>query len=104
MTDLEGLTRNYRTAFLRYLPRHEEAALDAGYQLGRSAVADGVSILELVRVHHEVLREVLQETPSDELADLVTTASEFFLEVLAPFDMTQRGLLEHRAQPDQPDA
>ena len=104
MTDLEGLTRNYRTAFLRYLPRREEAALAAAYQLGRAAVAEGVSILELVRVHHEVLLDVLRDTPPDELPGLVTTASEFFLEVLAPFDMTQRGLLENRPNPEAPEA
>jgi hypothetical protein len=94
MTSLDDLTRNYRTAFLRYLPRHEEAALTSGYQLGRSAVAEGVSILELARVHHDVLLEVLRDTPADELAAVATAASEFLLEVLATYDMTQRALLE----------
>ena len=102
MTDLEGLARNYRTAFLRYLPRQEEAALAAAYQLGRSAVAAGVSILELVRVHHEVLLEVLADTPAAELPGLVAAASDFFLEVLAPYDMAQRGFLEGRRPPEPP--
>ena len=96
MSQLEDLTRDYRTAFLRYLPRREEAPLNCGYELGRSAVAEGVSILELARVHHEVLLEALRETPHEELAELATSASEFFLEVLATFDMAQRSLLDRR--------
>ena len=31
---LDTLTRDYRAAFLRYLPRREEAALHTGYELG----------------------------------------------------------------------
>ncbi len=94
MTALEALTRNYRTAFLAYLPRREEAALLRGYELGRSAVADGLSLLDLVRVHHEVLLEVLRETPGDELAGVATAAAEFLMEVLATPEMARRGFLE----------
>jgi len=96
MTGLDDLTRDYRVAFLRYLPRREEAALSRGYELGRTAVTDGVSILELARIHHDVLLEALRETPPEELTQVATAASEFFLEVLATVDMTQRSLLEGR--------
>lgn len=94
MTAVEDLQRDYRAAFLRYLPRREEAALHSGYKLGRAAVTDGLSILELARVHHEVLLEVLRDTSSDDLTLVATAASEFFLEVLATFDMAQRGFHE----------
>ena len=46
MRELDDLTRDYRVAFLQYLPRREEAALSRGYELGRTAVTEGVSILE----------------------------------------------------------
>ena len=94
MIFLENLALDYRVAFLRYLPRREEAPLHSGYVLGRAAVAEGISILELARVHHEVLLDVLRETPSSELTEVATAASEFFLEVLATYDMAQRGFLE----------
>jgi hypothetical protein len=90
MTKLVDLTRDYRAAFLRYLPRREEAALHTGYELGRSAVTDGLSILDLAQIHHEVFLEVLIDTPSEDLARVATAASEFFLEVLATYDMAQR--------------
>ncbi len=94
MTALDDLVRDYRTAFLRYLPRREEAPLHHGYEIGRSAFADGLSLLELARVHHEVFLEVLQDTPTEDLSNVATAASEFFLEVLATYDMTQRGFLD----------
>ena len=97
MSALDELTQDYRVAFLRYLPRREEAALSRGYELGRAAVADGLSILELARVHHEIFLEVLRETPPAELPEIATAASEFLLEVLATFDMAQRAFLEGHA-------
>lgn len=94
MTGSDALARNYRAAFLRYLPRREEAALHSGYQLGRAAVTDGLSMLELARVHHDVLLEVLRDTQPEHLTEVATAASEFLLEVLATYDMTQRAFLE----------
>ena len=93
MTATENLARDYRAAFLRYLPRREEAALHSGYKLGRSAIADGLSILEVARVHHEVFLEVLRNTPPEQLTAVATAASEFFLEVLATYDMAHRSFL-----------
>ncbi|HYP46712.1 MAG TPA: phosphatase RsbU N-terminal domain-containing protein [Propionibacteriaceae bacterium] len=91
MTSLIDLERNYRAAFFRFLPSREEAALRTGYEIGRSAVADGLSILDLAQVHHQVFLEVLQSTAADELNSVATAASEFFLEVLATYDMAARG-------------
>jgi hypothetical protein len=94
MSDLPALTRDYRAAFLRYLPRREEAALTIGYELGRAAVTAGGSILDLARVHHDILVEVLTDTRPDEIAEVATAASEFFLEVLSTYDMAQRAFLD----------
>jgi hypothetical protein len=91
MASLDDVRRDYRAAFLRYLPRRDEAALHAGYELGRSAVVDGLSILDLAQLHHEVFLEVLRDTSSDDLGGVAAAASEFLVEVLATYDMTQRG-------------
>ncbi len=92
MTDLQHLQRDYRAAFLRYLPRRDEAPLRAGYEIGRAAVVDGLSILDLVQIHHEVLLEVLRDTSSDDLGAVAAGASEFLVEALATYDMTHRSL------------
>jgi len=77
MTDLEKVHRDYRAAFLRYLSRREEAALRVGSELGRSDVSEGLSILDLVQVHHEVFLEVLAGTRGEDLTLVSTAASEF---------------------------
>ncbi len=93
MTAPEKVHRDYRVAFLHYLSRREESALHVGYKLGRSAVSNGLSILDLVQVHHEVFLEVLEDTKGEDLTPVATAASEFLLEVLATYDMAQRGFL-----------
>ena len=90
MSPVEGLGRDYRAAFLRHLSRREEVTLHAGYELGRSALATGISLLEVVRVHHDVLIAVLRDTPPPEVQDVAEGASDFLLEVVASFDMSQR--------------
>ncbi len=96
MTTYEAVARNYRTSFLRYLPRHDEVALHSGYELGRAALTDGVSVLELVRIHHQVLIDVLQDTAPNDVPELTSAAADFLIEVLATVDMTQRALHETR--------
>ena len=98
-TAFDDLLQDYLTAFLGFLLRHDEAALHRGYEIGRSAVAGDVGLMELARVHHEVFLRVLQETPHEELADVVRAASEFLLQVLAPHDMAQRVFLDKQSPP-----
>jgi S-adenosylmethionine:diacylglycerol 3-amino-3-carboxypropyl transferase len=86
------LLRDYRVAFLRHLTRREESALHAGYELGRKALEARFGVLDVVRVHHDVLIEVLRGSPAQEAPELAAAASDFLLEVLASYDMTQRGL------------
>jgi hypothetical protein len=90
VTGDEALVRDYRAAFLRHLSRHEETSRAAGYDLGRAALAGGVGLLELVRVHHVVLAEVLRGSGADDVDAVAGAASDFLLEVLASYDMVQR--------------
>jgi hypothetical protein len=85
----EDLLRDYRTTFLRYLPRREESAMHAGYELGRAALACGRSLLDVVRVHHDILIEVLRDSPVEELPLIAGAASDFLTEVLASYAMAQ---------------
>jgi Phosphoserine phosphatase RsbU, N-terminal domain len=85
------LLRDYRAAFLRHLARREESALNTGYEIGRGALSGGLSLLDVVRVHHDVLIEVLRDSPPDEVPLVADAASDFLLEVLASYDMAQRG-------------
>jgi hypothetical protein len=84
----DALQRDYRVAFLRYVSRRDEVPLTIAYELGRRAVGERVSILELSAIHHEVFRMVIQETRPEDIDGAVEAASEFFLEVLATYHMT----------------
>jgi Phosphoserine phosphatase RsbU, N-terminal domain len=97
LTPLERLRQNYASAFLRYLARREEASLHAGYELGRAAIESQLSVLQLAQIHHDVLLGALQDNTDHDVTAVATAASEFFLEVLATFDMTSRGLLQNLA-------
>jgi hypothetical protein len=90
-TARDDLLRDYRAAFLRHLARREESALTTGYEIGRAALAGGLSLLDVVRAHHDVLTEVLRDSPADEAPLIAGAASDFLLEVLASYDMAQRG-------------
>jgi hypothetical protein len=94
VTAQDDAARDYRAAFLRFLSRREESARHAGYELGRAALATDLGLLTLVRVHHDVLIAVLRDTPADEVPAVAGAASDFLLEVLASFDMVQRGFRE----------
>ena len=90
VTTIADLTRDYRAALLRFLPAGAEDARTTGYAIGRRAVEDGIGLLDLAQVHHAVLVEVLEQSRPDECVAVASAASEFFLEVLATFDMTHR--------------
>jgi hypothetical protein len=91
----EALRRDYKTAFLRYLPKRDETALALAYDIGRSAVVDGTSVLVLTQIHHEVLREVVADSRRDEAERLIERAGEFLAEVLASVEMVRRALRGH---------
>lgn len=92
MSEVGDLTLDYRAAFQRYLPQRSEAALTSGYELGRRAIVQGVSLLDLVHVHHLVLAEILDDSPDEAMGEVTTAASEFLVEVLSTFDMAHRSL------------
>ncbi|PRY62643.1 phosphoserine phosphatase RsbU-like protein [Knoellia remsis] len=83
---VDRVRQSYRVAFLRYLPRREEAALLTGYDIGRAALKERVSVVALSAIHHEVLTEALLEDGAD-AAHTITSAEQFLAEVLAPFDL-----------------
>ena len=102
MTPVGDLQRDYRAAFLRHLSRRQEVTLHAGHELGRSALATDISLLEVVRVHHDVVIRVLGDTPPDEVREVAEAASDFLLEVVASFDMSQRRSPSGRGRPSRP--
>ena len=95
---VEDLTRDYRSGFLRYLPTAARPRMTTGYELGRRAARSGVSLLDLVEVHHQVLGEVLTEEPPPDTAEVMAAACEYFSEVLSTFEMAHRAVHDRAAK------
>ena len=91
----ERFRRDYAPAFLQYLSGRGEPGRTAAYELGRRAIPERLSVLDLARIHHSVLLDVLKtHRTSRELEHIARAASEFLVEALAVFEMTQRGFAE----------
>ena len=91
----------YDAAFSRYVSRPGETGLAAAYEIGRSAVAGGLSLLDLSAMHHAaLLRELRAARRPDGVEAVTVAASAFFGEVLATFEMARRGFLEAVAGAD----
>ena len=49
-------------------------------------------MLEIARLHHAVLLDVLDGSRQEDVRDIGSAAAEFLVEVLATYDMTHRSL------------
>jgi len=94
---LARLRQNYAAAFARYLIHRDEAALSAAYELGRHSLECGVSLLDVVEIHHEVIVDVLPGL--DGPHQLAEAAAAFLVEVLASFEMARRAFKDRSAPP-----
>ena len=88
---MSDLADRYASCFRAYLSRPHEETLQAAYELGRDAVRDGRSILDLAVAHHAALRAALEDAA---VATTLNAAEDFFLESVAAFEMVQRGFRE----------
>jgi serine phosphatase RsbU (regulator of sigma subunit)/anti-sigma regulatory factor (Ser/Thr protein kinase) len=86
----------YASAFHDYVTGTSgEQGLERAYELGRRAVSEGFSMLDLAAVHHESLAEALALAGSaEEHANAARAATEFAMESLSTFEMAQRGFRE----------
>lgn len=93
----QDFVQRYREGFDAYLRDRDERALSGAYQLGRSAVADELSVLDLAATHQDVLLERLgsrRDSPAE--VDVVRAAGDFFLESVSAFEVVRRALDDAR--------
>jgi hypothetical protein len=93
VTDIvDGYRSRYQHAFDRHLAAPAEETLRDAYELGRSAVREGLSVLDLAAVHHEALA-LAQERVNDP-PRATELGGEFFLESVSAYELVQLGLRE----------
>lgn len=101
---LTRLRLDYAPLLLRYLTQKDESGLQSAYYLGRDAMRQSVGLLEVVRMHNEAFLDVLATVKdTDEARAVARSASVILMDLIASFEMTQRGFMEIRgASPDRP--
>jgi len=94
--DRSNLETSYRQALTAYVvQRVEEAPLMEAFDIGRNALADGRSLLDLLSVHHSLMSSMLARSiRAGEMKRRLARADEFLNQVAAPFEMTHRGWRE----------
>ncbi len=91
---VSSLARQYTTTLQDYLVVQQETDLQQAYQLGREAIARGMGVLQMVRLHQQALASCLSLLPAAERTRTLSAAETFFLETLSPFEATHRGFHE----------
>lgn len=95
MTASARLRNAYASALHEHLQSPTEGQLHVAYEIGRSALSDNVSIVEIALLHHELLAE--NESAGGSLEpEAVTRAGQFLSEALAAYEMVARGYHEVR--------
>ncbi len=87
MTDFHD---RYAAALQSHLVAEDEASLAVGHDLGRQALQDRLSVLEIIERHFRLVNGELGEAfPVDR-----GVALQFLLQTLAPLDVASRGFLD----------
>jgi len=83
----------YRSAFGEYAQRGGEAALERAYELGRRAIAEKKSLMEIASLHHQTIHRMLVNTQeAARRQEVLAAGSEFLAETLSPYEMAHRGV------------
>ena len=97
-TVLGQIDERYHAALLDYLAAPEEVALLGSYDLGRSALGDGLGILEMATIHSRAVAASLNRRVDDEeRARLMDAQTAFLVEALSPFEMAHRAFRDANA-------
>jgi len=82
----------YRSAFGEYIQHGGEGALGRAYELGRRAITEKKSLMEIAALHHQVLHGMLADGKRAMRLQELSAAAEFLAEILSPYEMAHRGV------------
>ncbi|HTY34327.1 SpoIIE family protein phosphatase [Mycobacterium sp.] len=79
----------YAAALRAYLNARDEDSLTVGHELGRRALQEQISMLDIIEQHVQLVFDL-----SDDARIAAPVALEFLLQTLAPLDVATRGFLD----------
>ncbi|EUA30140.1 phosphoserine phosphatase RsbU, N-terminal domain protein [Mycobacterium xenopi 4042] len=89
MTDPAEFHARYADALRAHLQERGEASLAVGHELGRQALQDRISMLDIIENHFQLVEELSKNSHFDAPAAL-----QFLLQTLAALDVATRGFLD----------
>lgn len=89
MTAADEFHAQYNAALRAYLAARDEDTLAVGHELGRRALQEQISMLDIVEHHVRLILHVAQNIQIE-----APIALEFLLQTLAPLDVATRGFLD----------
>jgi diguanylate cyclase (GGDEF)-like protein len=91
---LQQLAEQYAAALRNHVskPDNEEMLFQA-YEIGRTAINGGAGVLDMVRLHHQALRDILKDGQATNPKS-IDMAAAFFAEALSSYEMLLRGYRE----------
>ncbi len=92
---LQELSELYTAGLQNYLASEGEEALHLAYELGRKAIAEGLGILDVAKIHQEAsVAAPLPALAPERIQRQVQEVGTFLMEVLSPFEAHHRGFRE----------
>ncbi|TMM09838.1 MAG: hypothetical protein E6G01_18835, partial [Actinobacteria bacterium] len=95
-TAVDRFRRDYEEALGAHLASRSEAGLSAAYELGRRALTEGISLLDMASIHVAATTRVPRGGPGSDPEATAEAGTQFLLQAMATFDMAQRGFWEAR--------
>ncbi len=82
----------YRSSLGEYTAGGGEPALGRAYELGRRALTERKSLVELASLHHQAVLALVRDAESEKRREeLLQASAEFLAECLSPYEMAHRG-------------
>src|SRR5216683_5360461 len=87
-----GFEEEYRSCLHEYATGGGEPMLGRAYELGRRALSEQKSLVEMASLHHQAVLALVRGAESEErLVELLRASAEFLAECLSPYEMAHRG-------------
>ena len=87
-----GFEEEYCSSLREYAAGGGESGLGMAYELGRRALTEQRSLVDLASLHHRAVLDLLQDAESEKRrAELLQSCAEFLAESLSPYEMAHRG-------------
>ena len=88
----EGFEDQYRSCLQEYAASRGEPALGRAYELGRRALTEQKSLVEMASLHHQTVLALVRDVENEkQREELVRASGEFLAECLSPYEMAHRG-------------